>query len=290
MKSTFLLAACAAAGFGCTGNPSTQVVTGKVTASGAVAVRAVADGKVITAGRVRTDGSFTLSLPAGNRYRLEVMTGTGVQHVVGRSGASLADLAFRVCAPTDPFDLGGVGSAGGGAGGGGCLCPPPPPPPPPPGCDPATHVGCPPPPPPPPPPPGCDPTTKEGCPPLCDPAQCPLPPPPCDPATDASCPPPPPPCDPTDPSAQCPPPPCDPTVDASCPVPPPPCADPTDPNSCKDPCMTDPAQCGCSANAPGCWPPPSPPPCDPNGTCKPDRSMTPDHQPGDFGCKGSNGS
>src|SRR2546422_4946698 len=48
---------------GCSGATSTQVMTGRVSTNGAIAVRAVtAAGTVITAGRVRTDGSFTLAL------------------------------------------------------------------------------------------------------------------------------------------------------------------------------------------------------------------------------------
>jgi len=301
----WLLAACAAAGIGCGSSDSTQVVTGKVSASSAVAVRAVSSGAVITAARVRSDGTFTLSLPAGNEYSLEVMTTTGsVLPIANKSGGSVSALAFKVCQPQDPWDMGGVGT--------GNQCPPPPPPP----CDPKSDPTCvlPPPPPPPPgctpPPPPCDPATDPDCklpPPPCDPAtdpsctpppppcdpttdpDCKLPPPPCDPATDPDCKLPPPPCDPaTDSNCKPPPPPCDPTTDSSCQVPPPPCADPNDPSTCKDPCMVDPSQCACgSASGSGsgdtCWPPPLPP-----GDC--DGGMAPDHPPGDFGCQGSGSS
>jgi hypothetical protein len=71
MKSSLpalLLALCAAAG--CSDQPSTQVLTGRVTTSGALAVRAISNGTVVTAARVRSDGSFTLSLPAGTNYQL----------------------------------------------------------------------------------------------------------------------------------------------------------------------------------------------------------------------------
>ena len=312
MKSSLpalLLALCAAAG--CTDNPSTQVLTGRVTTSGALAVRAVSNGNVVTAARVRSDGSFTLSLPAGAQYRLEVLTSSGVQHVLGASSSALA---FRVCQPVDPFDLGGLGHGHGG-GSGGCMpppmcdpssgsaCPPPPPPmcdpssgsacpPPPPMCDPTTDPSC-----PPPPPPMCDPSSGSACPPppppMCDPSTGPCPPPPmCDPST-GPCPPPPmctdpagncpppPDCDPST-GMGCPPPPCDPMTQADCPAPPPPCMDPTDPQTCQDPCMGDPMQCGCdpSGSAASCWPPP--PPCDAAGNCG--SGMVPDHPPGDLGC------
>ncbi|MGE5185085.1 MAG: hypothetical protein ACM31C_23615 [Acidobacteriota bacterium] len=301
-----MLAACAAAGVGCSGGESTQVVTGKVTARGAIAVRAVDGSDIITESRVRSDGSFTLSLPAGQHYRLQVLTWGGVQPIMGKTGA----LAFDVCQPSDPWDMGGVGSGsgsggtGGGAGSGGYCVPPPPidangnpcdpmsdptclPPPP---CDPMTDPSCacl-----PPPPPPGCDLGTGSGsnCPPPCDPATDPMcfpppppPPPGCDPGTGSgsgsgsgygsgdgsSCPPPPPP-------------PCDPMTDPTCPYPPPPCTDPTDPTTCQDPCMADPTQCGMGSGS-GCWPPP----CDPaDPSCAMGSGMWPQHPPGDFGCGG----
>lgn len=278
MKPMLVLAACLA---GCSGTTPTQILTGNVTTTGAIAVRAVSGSTVITAGRVRTDGSFTLSLPAGAEYRLEVLTSTGVQPVVTSDGTTLANLTFRVCTPTSPWDMGGVGSAGSGSGSDtppvGCStpngvtgpCPPP--------CDPTTDTNCPTP---------CDPTTDTNCP-------APPPPPPhCDPTTDGTCPPPPPPvCNTNNNGSGCPPQ-CDPTTQADCPTPPPPCVDPTDTTSCQDPCMTDPSQCGCATNGSdaSCWPPPQPPQCDSSGNCGPDGSCMPAHPPHDFGCTGSTGS
>jgi hypothetical protein len=298
------------------------VLTGRVTTSGALAVRAVTDDSTVTAAQVRSDGSFTLALPAGARYRLEVLTTSGVRHVLSHQSSGLRALSFEVCQPTDPFDCGGIGdgSTGGGMGSGGggmqppCdangNCPPPPcmdpsdpnckPPPPPPCMDPSDPSCV-----PPPPPPCTDPTdplckcdANGVCPPpTCDPADAmcpPPPPPPCADPSDPNCMPPPPPCaDPTDPYCKCdangvcPPPTCDP-ADAMCPPPPPPpCADPTDPETCKDPCMIDPASCGCSMEDPNCWPPPEPPSCDAAGNCDPGMGgMAPDHPPGDFGCQG----
>ena len=176
--SSWLIAACAA-GIGCTGSttPSTQVITGGVTTSGAVGVRAITGDTVVTASRVATDGTFALSLPSGSQYRLEIMTQNGVERVVDTSSA---DVTFRVCAPTGPFDMGTLGGSGSGSGGGdphGC-------PPPFDGSDSGSG----------------DSTTDMGSGAL--PPHGPCPPPPCDPSTDASCPPPPPPpcADPTDPT------------------------------------------------------------------------------------------
>src|SRR5262245_61181325 len=107
--SALLVASCAIAGFGCTDGTKTQVLTGRVTTKNAVAVRAIDGDTIVTAGRVRSDGTFTLSLPAGHRYRLEVLSAGGVHNVVGTAKGGIADLAFKVCQPEDPFDMGGFG-------------------------------------------------------------------------------------------------------------------------------------------------------------------------------------
>src|SRR5688572_12980126 len=103
-----LLTLCCAAAAACTGGESsTQVLTGRIdTSKGALAIRAIADGEVITATPVRSDGSFTLSLPAGTNYRLEVLTQGGVKNIVQRSGNVLRDVVFKVCDPGTPFDVG----------------------------------------------------------------------------------------------------------------------------------------------------------------------------------------
>ncbi len=290
----WLLAVCAVAGVGCSESGSgSQVLTGRVTTSGALAVRAVAADSTVTAAQVRSDGSFTLALPANRRYRLEVLTTSGVRHVLSRHGGNLGALSFQVCEPADPWDIGGVGDPP-------CLdpmdpsCNPPP-------CQ-AGDPSCSPP---------CSDPTDPNCGGMCtDPSDPNCKPPwPCQPGdpscgtvctdpTDPNCLPTPPFCmDPTDPyckcdaAGECPPPTCDPN-DAMCPPePPPPCADPTDPTTCKDPCFADPASCGCGMEDPNCWPPPQPPDCDAAGTmCDPgDGGMTPDHPPGDFGCKEATG-
>ncbi|MBA3459823.1 MAG: hypothetical protein H0T46_07670 [Deltaproteobacteria bacterium] len=257
----------------------------------------------MTAAQVRSDGSFTLALPAHKRYRLEVLTTSGVRHVLGHQSGAFTALSFQVCDPVDPWDVGGIGD--------GSM----------PGCDPGDPNCAPPQP--------CDPTDpdcgtmcSDPSDPNCKPDPCADPMDPscggggggCDPATgngmcclpgdpscgtictdptDPNCMPPPPVCmDPTDPyckcdaSGACPPPTCG-ANDPMCPPPPPPpCSDPTDPNTCKDPCMADPATCGCSMNEPNCWPEPQPPECNSAGMCDPGTGgMTPDHPPGDFGCK-----
>jgi hypothetical protein len=69
-SGAWLVALCAVAGFGCAGDGKTQVLTGRVGTQGAIAVRAVVADSVVTAAQVRSDGSFTIALPAGRDYRL----------------------------------------------------------------------------------------------------------------------------------------------------------------------------------------------------------------------------
>ncbi|MEO7094189.1 MAG: hypothetical protein ABI175_13120 [Polyangiales bacterium] len=302
-RKAWLVAFCAVAGIGCSDGSGSQVLTGRITTSGALAVRAVAADSTITAAQVRSDGSFTLELPAGQRYRLEVLTTSGVRHMFSQQTSGLAALSFEVCKPVDPFDVGTVGNGmDPGDPPDKCIdpstgemdpnCMPPEP------CDP-TDPSC------TPPDPCMDPMDPNCGPPKCmDPTDpdC-MPPGPCpsgDPScgtmctdpTDPNCLPPPPPCaDPTDPyckcdaSGNCPPPTCDPGDPMCPPPPPPPCADPTDPQTCQDPCMADPATCGCAMDEPNCWPPPEPPKCDASGMCDAGTGgMTPANPPGDFGC------
>lgn len=282
-----LLALCLGTLVACSDGAEDQILTGRVdTSQGALAIRAVADGEVITATPVRTDGSFTLTLPAGSTYRLEVLTRTGTKNLVQRSGNVLRDLSFKVCQPVDPFDVGDVGApnTNGLCMAGDPNCTP---------CDPTTGMDC----EQPPLPPTCDPMLDPNCKceivapdgtccqagdPSCGPLPCMDPgdptccadgfcPPPCSPGDPNCCVPdanggcePPKPCDVTDPAGNCEPPtPCDPMTDptccydGSCGEPPPPCH-PGEPN-CEPPTpcdpMTDPGSCPplpCSGNDPSC--------------------------------------
>src|SRR5262245_22110444 len=180
--TTWLVAA-AIAGYGCTQGDKTQVLTGRLTTHDAVAVRAIDGTTIVTAARVRSDGTFTLLLPKGHRYRLEVLTQSGVHNLVGTKDGTYADVAFKVCEPQDPFDMGGT-------------------------CDPNDPNGC--------KPdgtmPGCDPMSDPSC--MNWPPPCPSNDPncgwPCMDPNDPNCK-----CtDPMDPSCQ--PPPCDPTTDPGC--------------------------------------------------------------------------
>ncbi|MGE0870634.1 MAG: hypothetical protein AB7P03_18860 [Kofleriaceae bacterium] len=245
-KTPLLAALCALAGVACSNDSTEQIVTGRVATSGAVAVRAITGNDVVTAARVQSDGTFTIALPAGHDYRLEVLTSAGARRLnAGTKGGS----SFRVCHAVDPFDLGAIGHAAHGPDGGACPpghgsgggssgtctdpsgnCPEDPSLPPP--CpNPDASGDCPNDPTPPPPPPCSDPND-----PACG----------CDPAGNCEpVPPPPPPCtDPNDPACG-----CDPA--GNCEPPPTPCTDPTEP-------------CGCDS-AGNCHPLPPPPPCtDPN--------------------------
>jgi hypothetical protein len=249
----------------CGGEPSTQIVTGRVdTAKGALAIRAIGDGEVVTAAPVRTDGSFTLALPAGSEYRLEILTRSGVKNIVMRDGNVLKDLTFKVCEPVAPFDCGDVGEPPDHG-----MCDP---------NDPSCTPPCDDPPPPPPP---CDPMVDPDCTCLadgtcCDPGDPNCPPPPCSDPMDPNCQPPPcsdpmdpncqpPPCDPTDPSCNC-------QADGTCCQPgdpncPQPC-DPMDPTcGCNDPmdpaCCAAFGTCGCQPGDPSCCDPATDPYCQP---------------------------
>ena len=103
---------------GCTGSGATQVLEGHLSGSGSV-VRAVSGDSVIAATQVKSDGAWTLALPPGEAYRLEVLTANGTVHsVVARDGGGARALSFRVCVPQDPYDVGSVGDTGSGGGSG----------------------------------------------------------------------------------------------------------------------------------------------------------------------------
>lgn len=307
-------------GFGChdDGGSSSQVLTGRIDTTGVVAIRAVSGTDVVTAAQVGSDGSFRIALPVGARYRLEVLTASGVRQVLAHQDGTWKGLELKVCVPSDPFDLGTVGDSG-------TMCDP---------SDPNCQPGCGDPPPPPcsdpmdpdckcsdpmdpncqpPPPPTCGGPNEPPCPdePCADPMDPNCKPPPCMDPMDPNCQPPScggpnePPCpddpcmDPTDPNCK-PPEPCTDPMDPNCmgcwpgdpscggttdPV----CEDPMDPQTCKDPCVIDPMQCGCAPTEPNCWPPPEPPMCmgeNDDTMCDPGDTVTPSNVPGDFGCMG----
>lgn len=290
----------AAFSFGCNdAGSSSQVLTGRIDTTGVVAIRAVSGDDVVTAAQIESDGRFRIALPAGAKYRLEVLTSTGVKQVLKHDDGVWRGLELKVCVPTAPFDLGTVGDSGG-------TCDP---------SDPNCQASCddPPPPcmdpmdpnckPPEPPPPPCGGPNEPPCPQCMDPMDPNCKPDPCSDPMDPNCQPPPscggtnePPCpdpcmDPSNPN--CEPPPCTDPMDPNCmgcwPGDPncggdPYCEDPMDPETCKDPCVTDPMQCGCTE--PNCWPPPEPPGCPPGEMCDPGDTVTPTNVPGDFGCMG----
>lgn len=292
-------------GFGCSNDgASSQILTGRIDTthtSGVVAIRAVTGDDVISATKVASDGRFTIALPAGAKYRLEVLTTSGVKPMLHVDGG-WKSMEVKVCVPTTPFDMGTVGKANE-------MCDPSTDPmcdpgqPPPTGCTNPMDPNC------PPPPPSCDVMTDPNCkpePPTCDPMTDPGCQPPCGGMNQPSCPPDPMCTDPMDPNCKPPPPPpCDVMTDPNCGGGDPGggtmCEDPMDPTTCKDPCEIDPMSCGCAPGDMNCWPPPGQPPTcggpmdppnppptmDPNpGTCDPAGGMSPSNVPGNFGCKG----
>jgi hypothetical protein len=99
----------------CTASPSsstTQEVTG--TATGAIAVRAVSGTTVVAASSISSSGDFTLALPPGATYRLEVLTSGGVTPVVTEGSRAVE---FKVCQVGKPISIGHV-TTGTGSGSG----------------------------------------------------------------------------------------------------------------------------------------------------------------------------
>ena len=104
----------------CAATPSssgTQELTG--TATGAIAVRAVSGTTVVAASSISSSGDFTLALPPGATYRLEVLTSSGVAPVV--TDASRA-VEFKVCHAGKPISIGHVTTGSGSGSGSGHDC------------------------------------------------------------------------------------------------------------------------------------------------------------------------
>ena len=264
-KTTTFLAAALLSLAACAGDAEVQRISGKITLSSFRApvegVRAMQGTTVIATGRVAADGSFSLAVPAGADYRLEVVTREAPYDLLvsGKNGTPRV-AAFDVCAGEDPFDMGGIDywdEEDGGA----LPCPPDVPPEecgePTEPCDPAVDPDCP-----------SDPCAED--PEACLPPECPpddpgcLPPEPCDPSTDPDCPP-------------------DPCLENPELCWPPECPEGTDPETCwpDDP--------GCPYDDPACWPEPLPPPeCDDpsNPDCGADSGdgAVPENPLPDFGC------
>jgi hypothetical protein len=221
----------------CASEP-TQTLEGRVSRSGfsgtVLGARVVAGDTVITTTPVDSDGSFTLAVPVGTGYRIEIITSDGAQPMVGQSSGTVVH--FDVCDPGEPYDLGDIFQGDSWPGcddpnnDGSCDDEPAPTP-----CDPNTGTNCcddpqpdgscggged--------PDPGCDPTTDPNCTPgggECDPQtgeNC------CTPNGDGTCTP----CDPnSDPTCGC----TDDDGDGICDGGGTPGCDPSDPNCCSNP-------------------------------------------------------
>ena len=238
------LAACNQAGENPPAEESAQIVSGRVArhnfASEVVGVRAVSGDTAAAWSAVALDGSFSLELPAGAEYRMEVVTAAGSHGFVGSAGGSTHALSFAVCSAGAPFDVGhvhGWAQSDGEKPGDDCDDPPPP-------CDDAGNCcfddgtccfpdgSC------------CFPGGT-----CCAPGE-PCEPPPCNPGPDGNC----------DPE-----PPCEPGPDGTCDPGTPPCDLDTGENCCDDPaedgsCPGQPCKPGPDGT---CDDPEPPPPCDP---------------------------
>lgn len=108
-KPTLLIAAALGA---CVANDDTQTISGRVERTGfdgmALGARVVQGDAVVVTAPLAADGSFTVTVPAGTGYRLEIITSTGAHPFVQQAGAVLIEETFDVCDPIDPYDLGDV--------------------------------------------------------------------------------------------------------------------------------------------------------------------------------------
>jgi hypothetical protein len=86
-----------------------QTVTGRIDGasfkSPVSAVRASRAGSVVEA-PVSADGSFSITIPAGTGYRIELVAASGQPGLVFPRSAGTIDVSFDVRAGTKPFDLG----------------------------------------------------------------------------------------------------------------------------------------------------------------------------------------
>ncbi len=89
-----------------------QTITGRVERTGfdgmALGARVIQGDTVIVTAPLDSDGNFTVAVPPGTGYRLEIVTSTGAHPFVQHAGGELIEHAFDVCDPGDPFDLGDV--------------------------------------------------------------------------------------------------------------------------------------------------------------------------------------
>lgn len=109
---------------GCSTSDQTQTISGRIAPGSfpeaVTSVRAIGNSGAITA-QVQSDGSFALALPAGDRYRIELVSSSRVAELVYARGGSVG-ASFFVASSVAPFDLGKVvyaKDADSGAGGGG---------------------------------------------------------------------------------------------------------------------------------------------------------------------------
>lgn len=88
-----------------------QIVTGRIDGatfkSPISSVRASRAGAVVEA-PVGSDGTFSIAIPAGTGYRIELLAASGQPSLVFPRSAGTVDVAFDVRGGTRPFDLGMV--------------------------------------------------------------------------------------------------------------------------------------------------------------------------------------
>ncbi|HEY5927560.1 MAG TPA: hypothetical protein VIV11_38010 [Kofleriaceae bacterium] len=93
------------------GSDPGQTITGRVNTGSfpepITQVRAIGNIETIEA-QVFADGSFLLTLPADDRYRIEMVAAVRSPDLVYPRSASQVDTSFYIASSDDAFDLGGV--------------------------------------------------------------------------------------------------------------------------------------------------------------------------------------
>src|SRR5262245_23824041 len=102
MRLSLTLLAAALAATGCADPPPGQSLSGRIATDDfpatVLGVRAVEDGVVVAHAPIDSQGRFTLRVPEGGHYRLEVVTRAGIhQFIVPDHAGGTRVLAFDAC-------------------------------------------------------------------------------------------------------------------------------------------------------------------------------------------------
>jgi len=112
-KHLWSLPLCAGALVGaCASQPSPQRLAGRIDRTTfpdvITTAQAVRDGRVVASSPVAADGSFSLTIPVGSKYRIAFASATGQPGLVFPRSLGTLDVTFAIRGGGAPFDLGMV--------------------------------------------------------------------------------------------------------------------------------------------------------------------------------------